>query len=410
MEPPTKKRKSIFRIEMPCDDNTKVVIMEKLHQVRTALVSQFDRQVNNKDIIEHLLDFWIASEKNFSMDTEFTTFQKVTEDTNDSLFITTSSSMQKLMDIVRNHAAVCSQHLLRSKHNMIGHAAVMKFSCKQHSYSWSSSPYFTDNKFLVNHRMLHAFVTSGMLAVQYQRFAQAAGIGFISREKRQPIIKIIQECVEEQYQESTDESLFLELLYAEDAGDDGITVMSDARHGWRKNAQDSNIVAMGGESHTVIFHEHVTKADDPISQRHEALGTKKILDKLEETGIDVKMWVHDMNVTVNKEVSSKGILNQNDLWHGVKNLKKIVKAVTVGAKRDHGKTWHHELDDKLLPVATHAYWATRNCAGDPATLQQSLDSITLCYQNIHDVKQTIIMSHPGTLLQALWQSSSFQVR
>ena len=78
MEPPTKKRKSIFRIEMPCDDNTKVVIMEKLHQVRTALVPQFDRQVNNKDIIEHLLDFWIASEKNFSMDTEFTTFQKVT--------------------------------------------------------------------------------------------------------------------------------------------------------------------------------------------------------------------------------------------------------------------------------------------------------------------------------------------
>ena len=32
-----------------------------------------------------------------------------------------------------------------------------------------------------------------------------------------------------------------------------------------RNAQDSNIVAMGGESRTVIFHEHVTKANDPVS-------------------------------------------------------------------------------------------------------------------------------------------------
>ena len=82
--------------------------------------------------------------------------------------------------------------------------------------------------------MLHTFVTSGMLAVQYQRFAQAAGVGFISREKGQPIIKTIQEFGEEQHQEIMDESLFLGLLYAEDAGDGVITIMSDARHGWRE--------------------------------------------------------------------------------------------------------------------------------------------------------------------------------
>ena len=108
------------------------------------------------------------------------------------------------------------------------------------------------------------------------------------------------------------------------------------------------------------------------------------MDKFEETNVKVNMWLHDMNATVNKEVKSRGINNQNDLWHGVKNVKKLMKKITDGAKKNHGKTWHQELDDKLLAVTTHVHWATRNCAGDPTVLRQNLDNIIPHYENNHE--------------------------
>ena len=49
-----------------------------------------------------------------------------------------------------------------------------------------------------------------------------------------------------------------------------VTVMSDARHGWRKNVQDTSVVILGKKSHQALVHEHVTKQDDPITQRHYA--------------------------------------------------------------------------------------------------------------------------------------------
>lgn len=69
--------------------------------------------------------------------------------------------------------------------------------------------------------------------------------------------------------------------------DDGITIMTDARHGWRKNAKDSSIVAIGEKTHRVIKSEHVTKQDDHVSQRHEKIGTERIYEFLDEQGVDV---------------------------------------------------------------------------------------------------------------------------
>lgn len=40
----------------------------------------------------------------------------------------------------------------------------------------------------------------------------------------------------------------------------GINIVTDVRHGWRKNAKDSSVVA-----HKVIDCVHVTKAQDPVN-------------------------------------------------------------------------------------------------------------------------------------------------
>ncbi len=69
--------------------------------------------------------------------------------------------------------------------------------------------------------------------------------------------------------------------------------MSDARHGWRRNAKDTSIVAIGEKCHKVVHHEHITKRDDHVIQRHEALGTQRILDSLHAKDVFVKAFVHD---------------------------------------------------------------------------------------------------------------------
>ena len=52
----------------------------------------------------------------------------------------------------------------------------------------------------------------------------------------------------------------------EGPGWDGINSMSDARHGWRKNAKDTSVVTIGEKSHQVLHHAHVTKQDDHVTQ------------------------------------------------------------------------------------------------------------------------------------------------
>jgi len=260
MEPPAKRKKPAnFRLEIPGDDDVRAVINNKMQQVREALMKQFDKPVNNRDIIEHLLDYW-CDKAGKQLPGNFTTYQKIDDDKEETLFISTSSSISKLTEIVSNHGKFCSSALMQDKITMVGHVAVVKLACpvhKNHVYKWSSSPHLQDNKFLVNHRILHGFITSGMLPVQYQRFSMSAGIGFMRRKQRRQPRDLMYQCIEEQYQESVDEALFLETGLGEEM-EEGITVMSDARHGWRKNAQDTSIVVLGDINHQVLCHEHVT--------------------------------------------------------------------------------------------------------------------------------------------------------
>ncbi|CAH1782817.1 unnamed protein product, partial [Owenia fusiformis] len=45
---------------------------------------------------------------------------------------------------------------------------------------------------------------------------------------------------------------------------DGITIMTDARHGWRKNAKDCDVVCIGNETHKMLNSVHVTKLETPL--------------------------------------------------------------------------------------------------------------------------------------------------
>ena len=56
----------------------------------------------------------------------------------------------------------------------------------------------------------------------------------------------------------------------------GINILTDARHGTRRNSKYTDIVCIGSESHKVLRIETITRADKPCAQKHELLGTNKI--------------------------------------------------------------------------------------------------------------------------------------
>ena len=73
--------------------------------------------------------------------------------------------------------------------------------------------------------------------------------------------------------------------------------MTDARHGWRMNAKDTNVVAIGEKTHKVMSCEHVTKSDDTVTKRHERFGTEKIYQHWKKQSVAVRVHAHDRNLS-----------------------------------------------------------------------------------------------------------------
>lgn len=160
--------------------------------------------------------------------------------------------------------------------------------------------------------------------------------------------------------------------------------MSDARHGWRKNAKDTSVVAIGEKSHKVLSCQHVTKSDDVISQRHEKLGTVKIYQHLKDQEVNIGVHAHDRNLSINKFIREEcDSESQNDTWHAVKSMKAALKKISSGPAYLDGKTWSSQLDDKVEPISTHFHWAIRNCDEDPEKMKSLLLNIVEHYKNNH---------------------------
>ncbi len=88
-------------------------------------------------------------------------------------------------------------------------------------------------------------------------------------------------------------------------------------------------------------------------------------------------------MAVNKIVRDCRLFNQNDLWHGIKSLKKSLSQVATGPQFKHEVTWHQELDDKIDPIGTHYHWAVQNCDGDLDKLRKRPLNIVDHYKNQH---------------------------
>lgn len=79
-------------------------------------------------------------------------------------------------------------------------------------------------------------------------------------------------------------------------GPGAISILTDARHGCRRNAKDTNLVYIGDSTHNVIRKEHVTRTDNQCTQRDKLLGTKRLYDYFDNdipsVGGPVRVHIH----------------------------------------------------------------------------------------------------------------------
>ncbi|CAC5364483.1 unnamed protein product [Mytilus coruscus] len=162
----------------------------------------------------------------------------------------------------------------------------------------------------------HGLICSGMLPSHYTKFVDGAGIGKINKEKRNKFFNSYENHIQTEYHKSTTTALLEESASYYDDKFGEIDSLTDARHGWRKNAKYASIVAIGEKTHKVLSCQHVTKDDEVVSQRHERVGTDRVYTYLAEKEVAVVVHCHDRNLSINKYIREEtDAINQT--IHGI---------------------------------------------------------------------------------------------
>lgn len=165
-----------------------------------------------------------------------------------------------------------------------------------------------------------------------------------------------------------------------------IDILTDARHGWRKNARQTDVICIGNDTKKVVAYKVVTSDDDPIAQRHELIGTKDIYNQMDLNNVLVGKHAHDNNSSITKyvRVSRKSTINQLDNWHALKQLEKTIKLIGAGTKKTKYASWHPQLEDNAHAIRTHAFYCLVNCDKDTEKLKAMLINCVSHYKGEHD--------------------------
>ena len=250
MKRQARNRSASFKLEITGNVQQKNVFMAKLQHMKTILRNKLNKPVTNSDVFNTAMDIWIGindpnQHHNNPGPPQYVEVEENSTDQN--IFVVAESSLKNLISTCENHKSYCLNELKLQKLVYRGHVVAASLQCEnpttKHKLKWSSSPYLPNKQYLVNHRVHHGFACSGMLPSHYVRFVKGAGIGYISYENRKQYNQKHVECINTVYNESIEEALHEEIGSYESL--DGINIITDARHGWRKNAKDSSIVAIG---------------------------------------------------------------------------------------------------------------------------------------------------------------------
>ena len=296
----------------------------------------FGVTVDNGVVLSKLLDVFLSTESTSTeksappQDSAVNSSFRVTTDqdaANEPVFLTFLSSIDSLAKTVSSHNKVCPGAFLKSDVAFTrGHCSVITLTCeicKKMLPNWSSSPYMPNHRFLLNYRMAHGYFCSGILPNEFKRFCETVGIGTMSEGYMKSCFGAEGDdyygATEQEYVNSCRSAVLEEVGLSQIESENnkteyrGISILTDARHGWRKNASQTDVVCIGLKSHKVLTDEIITKSDDHVAQ---SIGTERLYDHFDnhpDGPVYIDVHTHDRNMSINKFIreSRPDVKNQN---------------------------------------------------------------------------------------------------
>ena len=299
-------------------------------------------------------------------------------------FICENIQILKLVEAITIHQRNCHHELHAKSINHSGHVAEIVWTCNTgHMVNWESSSVL-GKQYTVNYRAMLAYICSGIKQIEYERFSDFLESGTLTDYFRIQAAMTFPAIISVLTRESIQFALLDEIQASKDKGQNGISIMTDARHQCRKNSYHTDHVALGQYTHKVINMQHIDKEQERCTQKHETIGCEQMYEDFQRQDITVSVHSHDRNLSVNKVIRGKdGVQNCNERWHATKPVTMGIKKISSGARKNQGKTWHPELSDKGSRVRNHLYYAIDNCRGDPNVLRQIIDVCIPHFQNNH---------------------------
>lgn len=382
-------------------EEERLQVFNKVDQCK-LIISENVSNVNNTKCLNRVLDFFInshgagtsgANRVDDEADISFSQYLLANRnETDEEHYLITKSALRNTCAAILQHHIECKTLLDVDKIERFGHVGKVIFACQnKHELKLDTSPHIQSGKFLGNMQMMHALYTSGLRYSQYERFCDGAIFGRCPEtffmNSHDMYCDATEELAKESVTEARQEEEVLSIQEAEenDIEYEGINIITDARHATRRNAKQSDIIALGNKTHRVVGAITVTKDDDSVSQRHELYGVKQLYEGFEDYGMTINIHGHDRNASINKYLRTERptVENANDTWHAAKGVAKQLKCISHGPMKQHGITWHTQLKDKAASIKTHVYYAMKTCHGSADILRKNIDNIVEQYKNNH---------------------------
>lgn len=109
-----RKRPPSFKLEIPANEEKKNELLQNLQKVREVLVKQLGRPVNNTDIMDALVNAWGKSNDENELEypkTPGTYINVKKSEVNQDFFLTSVSSVSRLMDVAAIHGNTVAENL-----------------------------------------------------------------------------------------------------------------------------------------------------------------------------------------------------------------------------------------------------------------------------------------------------------
>ena len=135
------------------------------------------------------------------------------------------------------HGSICDKPLALNRTKQNGCLLEYEVRCSNCSFSsvWISSPVLPDGRDLVNLRITHGYLSSGLLPSQLDRFLKATTLDTVPTPRMTQNVNQYAKCVEEERTASCTTALQSECA---SANENGIDIITDARLSTRRKYTD----------------------------------------------------------------------------------------------------------------------------------------------------------------------------